>query len=86
MDYGIDTLSNGERGFVIFAIFIIFFIFFTFFVTSYLSFKKERDYIKIEMSRSFSEEEYLYWRDKLKMFYISKIPIIRSVVKSKYNR
>ena len=59
--------------------------FFAFFINSYLPFKKERNYIKMEIARAFEEEEYLYWKRKLKMLYISKIPIIRSIVRRKYN-
>ncbi len=86
MDYSTDTLLNDETGFVIIVVFIISFIVIAFFINSYLPFKKERDYIKIEITRSFEEEEYLYWRRELKMLYISKIPIVGSVVRRKYNR
>ena len=71
---------------VIIAVIIGFFLLFAFFINLYLPFKEERDYIKMEMARSFEEEEYLYWKRKLKMLYIRKIPIVRSIVRRKYNR
>lgn len=86
MDYSTDTLLNDETGFVIIAVFIISFIFIAFFINFFIPFKEEKDYIKMEMERSFEEEEYLYWKRELKMLYISKIPIVRSIIRRKYNR
>ncbi len=87
MNYNTDTTLNEETGLATFAIFtvlIILFIFIAFFINSYLLFKNERDYIKLEMERSFEEEEYLYWKRALKMLYIRKIPIIRSFARIKH--
>lgn len=75
MDYSTDTLWIDETLLAIVAVIIGFLLFFAFFINSYLPFKDERDYIKMEMERSFEEEEYLYWKRELKMLYISKIPI-----------
>ena len=86
LDYSTDTLLNDETGFVIIAVFIISFIFIAFFINFFIPFKEEKDYIKMEMERSFEEEEYLYWKRELKMLYISKIPIVRSIIRRKYNR
>ncbi len=40
----------------------------------------------MEMARALEEEEYYYWESELKRLYISKIPIIGSIVRQKYNR
>ena len=81
MGYITDTLLNDEMLIAIVAVIIGFFLFFAFFINSYLPFKDERDYIKMEMERSFEEEEYLYWKKELKKLYISKIPIVGCCVK-----
>ena len=86
LDYTTDTLLNNEIVIVITAVIIGFFLILAFFVSLYLPFKEERDYIKMEMARSFDEEEYLYWKRKLKMLYISKIPIVSSIARRKYKR
>lgn len=86
MDYGTDILLNEGTGLVIIAVIIIFFLFFAIFINSYLPFKEEKDYIKIEIARSYDEDEYRYWKRELKTLYISKIPIVRSIVGRKYKR
>ena len=86
MDYGTDTVLNAETGSIVFAAFIILLLFISFFKNSYLPFKEEKDYIKMEMARSFEEKEYLYWKRELKMLYISRIPIVRSIVRRKHKR
>ncbi len=45
-------------------------------VNMFMSFKSERDYIKMEIERSTKKEELLYWKEELRRFYIRKIPII----------
>ena len=85
MDYSTDTLLNNNFVIVTLAIIIGLFLILAFYVNLYLPFKKERDYIKMEMGRSY-EEEYRYWKHELKMLYISKVPIVRSVVRRKYKR
>lgn len=37
---------------------------------------KEREYIKMEIKRSFSKREYKYWKNKLKKLYLQHIPLI----------
>lgn len=86
MEYSTDIQLNEETGFVTIAVFIIFLLCIAFFKKPYHLFKEERDYIKMEMERSLSEEEYIYWKRELKILYISKIPIIRSVFGRKHNR
>ncbi|MBQ8636459.1 MAG: hypothetical protein IJ423_00490 [Clostridia bacterium] len=86
MNYSADTLLNDEFIILLIAMIIASFLIIALFINFYLSFKGERDYIKMEMARSFEEEEYLYWKRELKMLYISKIPIVRYIVKRKYNR
>ena len=86
MDYSTDTLFNYEFLLLIHAMILGSFIVVALFVNFFIPFKEERDYIKMEMERSFEEEEYLYWKRELKMLYISKIPIVRYIVRRKYNR
>lgn len=82
MDYSTGALFNYEvMTIVIIAIIIGFFLFFAFFINSYLPFKHEINYIKMEISRSFEKEEYLYWKRKLKKLYLSCIPIIGKFLK-----
>ena len=86
MDYSTDTLFNYEFLLLIHAMILGSFIVVALFVNFFIPFKEERDYIKMEMERSFEEEEYLYWKRELKMLYISKISIVRYIVRRKYNR
>ncbi len=86
LNYSTDIPSNSEIGFLTIALLIILFIFIVLFINSFISFKKDRDYIKMEMDRSFGEREYLYWKRKLKMLYISKIPVVNYIVKQKHKR
>ena len=76
LGYSTDTALNAETGFIIFAAFIIIFIFLAFVINTYIPFKKERDYIKMEMQRSYEEDEYRYWRRELKYLYLRSIPLI----------
>lgn len=76
MDYSTDTLYNEEILIVIIAVIIGTFLLLAFFINLYLPFKEERDYIKMEMERSYEEEEYRYWRRELKCLYLRSIPII----------
>lgn len=76
MDYSTDTLYNEEILIVIIAVIIGTFLLLAFFINLYLPFKEERDYIKMEMERSYEEEEYRYWRRELKYLYLRSIPII----------
>lgn len=76
MEYSTDTLINDE--FLLFAVAIIIgsFIIIALFVNFFIPFKEERDYIKMEMDRSYEEEEYLYWRRELKYLYLRSIPLL----------
>ena len=76
MDYSTDTLYNEEILIVIIAVIIGTFLFLAFFINLYLPFKEERDYIKMEMERSYEEDEYLYWRRELKYLYLRSIPLL----------
>lgn len=78
LNYNTDTFFNNET-IIIIAVIIGLFLFLTLFINSYLPFKKERDYIKMEMHRS-KGREYRYWKKRLRMLYVSKIPIVRSIV------
>ena len=64
---------------IVISIIAIFFIV-VFYVNFFLQFKKERDYIKMEMGRT-KGSEYRYWKKKLRKLYISKIPIVRRFFK-----
>ena len=76
MDYSTDTLLNDEFLIFIAAMIIGFFVILAFFINFFLPFKKERDYIKIEMERSYEEDEHRYWRRELKYLYLRSIPLI----------
>ncbi len=76
MNYNTDKILSDKTGFVIIAIVILFILFIAFFINIYIPFRKERMYIKIEMERSFSEEEYLFWKRELKSLYFRAIPLI----------
>lgn len=76
MDYNTDALLNDEFVIVIIAVIIGLYLIFAFFISFILPFKQKRDYIKMEMERSFEEKEYLYWKRKLKHLYLRSIPLI----------
>ena len=76
MDYSTDTLLNDEFLIFIAAMIIGLFIILAFIFNIFLPFKEERDYIKMEMARSYEEEEYRYWRRELKYLYLRSIPLI----------
>ena len=76
MDYSTDTILNDEFLIFITALIIGLFIILALFFNFFLSFKEERDYIKMEMARSYEEEEYGYWRRELKYLYLRYIPIV----------
>lgn len=61
----------AEIAFVMFAIFCIIYLLHTI-----ISFKTEREYIKMEIERSTKAAERKYWQEELRRFYIRKIPII----------
>ncbi len=42
-----------------------------------MPFLEERNYIKMEMKRSFNEDEYIFWKKILVSFYLKHIPIVR---------
>lgn len=76
MEYGTDTLINDEFLLFVVAIIIGSFIIIALFVNFFIPFKEERDYIKMEMDRSYEEDEYLYWRRELKYLYLRSIPLL----------
>lgn len=76
MDYSTDTLLNDEFILIIFAMIIGAFLIVALFVNFFIPFKEERDYIKMEMQRSYEEDEYRYWRRELKYLYLRSIPLI----------
>ena len=76
MDYSTDTVLNDEFILIIFAMIIGAFLIVALFVNFFIPFKEERDYIKMEMQRSYEEDEYRYWRRELKYLYLRSIPLI----------
>lgn len=76
MDYNTDALFNDEFLLFIIAMIIGTFLFIALIVNFFIPFREERDYIKMEMERSFEEEEYRYWRRELKYLYLRSIPLI----------
>lgn len=76
MDYSTDTLLNDEFLIFVAAIIIGFFIILALVINFFIPFKEERDYIKMEMERSYEEDEYLYWRRELKYLYLRSIPLL----------
>lgn len=84
MDHKTITLSFEEKATMVILVCILIFMLIMGFVHSFMAFKKERDYIKMEIGRSFEEEEYLYWKRELRILYISAIPIVRDIVLRKY--
>ena len=71
-NYNQDFYADISGG-VIFFIFAIIFIIIM--ICSFISFKNERDYIKMEIERSTKKEELKFWKEELKRFYLRKIPI-----------
>ncbi len=86
MEYSADVLLNDDFVIVVIAMIVGLFVIIALFLNLYLPFKEEKDYIKMEMARSFDKKEYLYWKGQLKKLYISKIPIVRSISGRKQNR
>lgn len=68
-----QDLYNNLSGGIIFFIFA--FIFIVILISTIISFKDERDYIKMEIERSTSEKELSYWNKELRKLYLRKIPI-----------
>ena len=70
------TLSHGLSPLIIILIIIGFFLLLAFFINIFLMFSEERNYIKMEMSRSLDDEEYRYWKKELRLLYLRSIPIV----------
>lgn len=70
--YNQDFYANMSGG-IMFLIFALIFIIIS--ACAVISFKNERDYIKMEIERSTSEKELSYWNKELKKLYLRKIPI-----------
>ncbi len=61
-------------------------VFLAFCINAYLSFREEKKYIKMELERSADKAEHRYWEKRLRRLYISKIPVVRSIIFRKYKR
>ena len=46
-----------------------------------ISFKEERNYIKMEINRSSDDKKCLFWKNELKKLYLGSIPIIGRIIK-----
>lgn len=76
MDYSTDTIINDDFLILMLAMILGSFIVVALFVNFFIPFKEERDYIKMEMQRSYEEDEYRYWKRELKHLYLRSIPLI----------
>ena len=76
MDYSTDTIINDDFLILMLAMILGSFIVVALFVNFFIPFKEERDYIKMEMQRSYEEDEYRYWKRELKQLYLRSIPLI----------
>ena len=78
MDYNTNTdvLSNDDSLLIAITIIAVFFTISVLCVKFFIPFKKQRDYIKMEMKRSLEEPEYRYWRRELKKLYLRAIPLV----------
>ena len=85
LDYSTDTILNDEFLLLIIAMIIGSFLIIALFINFYLPFKEERDYIKLEISRS-NDKERKYWKRILREFYISHIPIIGRIILKIYRK
>lgn len=63
------------------VVLIIAFIVLYLYVDIFIPFNEERQYIKMEIKRSCSKQEYKYWKKEMKKLYRKSIPIIRWFVK-----
>ena len=61
---------------IVFLLFITVFILLAIYLNVIHPFIEERNYIKMEMQRSFDEDEYQYWKWRLKQLYLKSIPVI----------
>ena len=76
VNYSTDTLLNDKFLMEIIVVVIGIFLIISLYVNFYIPFKKERDYIKMEMERSYKQDEYRHWQRKLKRLYLRSIPFI----------
>ena len=76
MDYNTDVLLNEDSLLFIAAIIAVVYTISVLCVKVFIPFKKQRDYIKMEMKRSDEEQEYRYWRNELKKLYLQAIPLV----------
>ncbi len=76
--YSTDPLFSNEILILIIAVIMIIgtFLLFAYIINVYLPFKEERDYIKMEIARSYRKKEYEYWKRELRRLYLSLIPLL----------
>ena len=67
---------TGDVGSIILLLFILSVLFLIAWFKSIAPFLSERENIKMEMSRSYSEKEYRYWKRELRRLYLRSIPVI----------
>ena len=62
---------------VLFVLILIFLISASIYVNVLAPFLRAREEIKMEMNRSFSEKEYLYWKSELKSLWRRYVPFFK---------
>ena len=62
---------------VLFVLILIFLILASIYVNVLAPFLRAREEIKMEMNRSFSEKEYLYWKSELKGLWRRYVPFFK---------
>ncbi len=74
-----QNIQDNTIWLLILLICLIFIVFLAFYFNIMKPFTETRDYIKTEMQRTEGEER-LFWKNKLKRWYILHIPIIGRLV------
>ena len=70
--YGTEEDVLVFLGAIVFFLFVLLALYFNI----VLPFIKDREYVKMEMRRSYSEDEYRFWKRELRRVYLRHIPII----------
>lgn len=76
MENNKDALMSDGFLMLVAAAIIGGFIIFAFVFNFFIPFKKERDFIKLEMAQSLEEDEYRYWKRRLKYLYLRSVPLV----------
>ena len=60
---------------------ILAYLLFVFIIKALLPYLRQRKYLIGEMDGAFSEQEYKYWKRKLRRLYLDYIPVIGRIIK-----